>query len=146
MKLHEQDVLRQAAVVLAPLIVVFGVYVITHGEGGPGGGFQGGVIVAAAYILYALIFGQEVARQAIPRGWTDTCAALGVLIYAGVGAVGMLRGGEFLSYDLLDPRFVAGQAGHSPHYQAWGMTLVELGVGLTVASVMVTVFSEMVEE
>lgn len=145
MKIHEQDVLRQVAAVLAPFIVTFGVYVITHGEGGPGGGFQGGVIVASAFILYALINGLETAQRALPRRLTDIGAPLGVLIYAGVGVVSMLRGGPFLAYDLLDPAFQAGQAGHSPVFQAWGMTLVELGVGLTVSSVMVTVFSEMVE-
>src|SRR5690606_17751151 len=111
-KIHEQDVLRQVAAVLAPLIVTFGLYVITHGEGGAGAGSQGGVMIAAAYILYALINGQEAPRRALPPRFTDLGAPLGVLIYAGVGVVSMLRGGPFLAYDLLDPAFQAGQAGH----------------------------------
>ena len=144
MKLHEQDVLRQVSLVLAPFIVVFGLYVITHGEVGPGGGFQGGVIIAAAYILYALVFGQAQAREVVSRRLTDTGAAVGVALYAGVGVIPLLRGGEFLAYDWLDPSFAG--VGHSGGAQAWGMTLVELGVGLTVASVMVTIFSEIAEE
>jgi multicomponent Na+:H+ antiporter subunit B len=136
--LVEQPVLRQVTKILIPFVIVFGLYVITHGDYGPGGGFQGGVIVAAAYILLALVYGVARARRVIPRSATDTLAAVGVLFYGGVGLVGLFGGGTFLDYDFLlgaDPASA----------QALGMFLVELGVGLTVASVMVTVFTEMVE-
>ena len=131
---------------LIPFIVVFGVYVISHGELSPGGGFQGGVIIAAAYIVYALVFGRARAQEIVPRRASDVLSAVGVLIYAGVGVVGLLGGlwlgGEpttFLDYGVLDPE-------HPAHGQTLGMTLVELGVGLTVATVMITVFQEIVEE
>ncbi|HBP17789.1 MAG TPA: cation:proton antiporter [Planctomycetes bacterium] len=136
--LKSNDVLRQVSKLLVPFIVVFGVYVITHGELGPGGGFQGGVIIAAGYILYALIYGLPAARQLVPRWASDTAAPLGVLIYASVGVYSLLRGKTFLDYDVLNPS-------HPELGQPLGMTLVELGVGLTVASVMVTVFNEVVE-
>jgi len=109
-------------------------------EGG-GGGFQGGVIIAAAYILTALVFGLKRARRLMPRWWSDRLPGVGVLIYAGVGVATMLLGGGFLAYDQLAP-----DPEHTAVGQTIGMTVIELGVGLTVASVMVTVFTEMVEE
>lgn len=139
MNLAEQDVLRKLTKILFPFIIVFGIYVITHGELGPGGGFQGGVIVASSYILYALVFGLEEARRLVPRWVTDTLSAGGVLLYAGVGVATLLLGGTFLDYDRLNPA-------HPAHGQTLGMVLIELGVGLTVATVMVALFSEMVEE
>ena len=135
--LREQAVLAQTTKLLIPFIVLYGMYVITHGEIGPGGGFQGGVILAAAYILYALVFGSDAARQNLPQRWTDRIAALGVLLYAGVGVATMLLGGSFLDYHRLGE--------HPQHAQELGMTLVEAGVGLTVASVMITLFSEVAE-
>lgn len=136
--LSDQPVLVTVTKALVPFVIVFGLYVITHGDYGPGGGFQGGVIVAAAYILCALIYGVPQARLVVPRWASDTLAAVGVLIYGGIGAISLFSGGTFLDYDAL--------ASLSPHgAQPLGMFLVELGVGLTVASVMVTVFSEMVE-
>ncbi|MGE0712836.1 MAG: Na(+)/H(+) antiporter subunit B [Planctomycetota bacterium] len=133
--LASQEVLTVSTNLMVPFIVVFGVYVITHGELGPGGGFQGGVIIAAAYILYALVHGSAAARAIVPRWVTDLCAPLGVAIYGGTGALSLFAGKTFLDYDVLD-RVWPG------HGQGLGMTVVELGVGLTVASVMVTVFSE----
>jgi len=124
---------------LIPFVLVYGIYVIMHGDFGPGGGFQGGVILAAAYILYALVYGIPAAQRALPRRITDKTAALGVLIYAGVGVWCLLKGGLFLEYDALDPE-------HVQHGQELGMSLVEYGVGLTVASVMVTIFNEIAEE
>lgn len=136
---HEHAPLALTARVLIPFVLVYGVYVIMHGELGPGGGFQGGVILAAAYILYALIYGVVDAQKVLPRRVTDVAAALGVLLYAGVGVWTLLKGGNFLAYDALDPE-------HVQHGQELGMTLVESGVGITVAAVMVTIFNEIAEE
>ena len=57
-------ILRVLAKLLIPLIMLFGLYVQFHGDYGPGGGFQAGVIFAAAIVLYALIFGIDEARRA----------------------------------------------------------------------------------
>lgn len=138
MRLDEQEVLSKVTKFLFPFIVTFGVYVVTHGEIGPGGGFQGGVIIAAAYILYALVFGLASARRMLPRKLNDVLCAVGVLIYAGVGVATLLLGGTFLEYDRLIPGNPAGA-------QALGMTLVEIGVGLTVATVMISLFGEMAD-
>ena len=88
-------------------------------------------------MLYTLVWGLEASSRVLDRRVTDLFAATGVLIYAGVGVYCMLAGGNFLDYYML------GDRAHDPgHAQAWGMTLVELGVGLTVASVMITLFRE----
>lgn len=127
------DILRVTAKALIPLILLFGLYVQFHGDFGPGGGFQAGVIFAAAIILYALIFGLDEAKEAVPPRVLELIAALGVLLYGGVGIVTMVKGGTFLAYNALDPA-------HPTHGQHLGILLVELGVGLTVTAVMCAIF------
>jgi len=125
-------VLRVVAKLAIPFILLYALYVQFHGDYGPGGGFQAGVIFAAAFILYALVFGLEKARQAAPPALVRIGIALGVLIYAGTGVAGMLLGGKFLDYSVL-----AHDAGHGQHL---GILIVEFGVGMTVASVMIAIF------
>lgn len=128
----EKTVLRVAAKLLIPLIVLFALYVQFHGDFGPGGGFQAGVIFAAAFILYALVFGVSTARRVITTSFTRVMLALGVLLYAGTGIAAMLLGGEFLDYSVL---------AHDPlHGQHLGILLVEFGVGMTVAGAMISIF------
>lgn len=125
-------VLRVIAKQLLPLILVFALYVQFHGDFGPGGGFQAGVIFAAGIILYALIYGLEDTRKAIPPWLLRVGISLGVILYGGVGMAGLLLGGNFLDYGVLADDPVAGQ-----HL---GILLIELGVGITVAAVMITLF------
>jgi multicomponent Na+:H+ antiporter subunit B len=128
-----QTILRVVAKLLIPYILLFALYVQFHGDYGPGGGFQAGVIFAAAFILYALVFGLASARRVARPGVIEFLVALGVLIYAGTGIAAMLGGGNFLDYDALDH--------HDPvHGQHLGILLVELGVGITVAATMIAIF------
>lgn len=133
--LGESPVFNLVARLTVPFVLVYGMYVITHGELGPGGGFQGGVILAAAYIIFALVRGLPAAQRALPPRVTDVTAGLGVLIYAGVGVACLLLGADFLDYDALSPANPTGG-------QKLGMTLVEAGVGVTVSSVMISLFNE----
>ncbi len=125
-------VLRVVAKMLLPPILLFALYVQFHGDYGPGGGFQAGVIFAAAFILYALVFGLETARRVVPEGVVRAAMAVGLLIYTGVGFAGLLLGGNYLNYSVLAENQKAGQ-----HL---GITLIEFGVGTTVAAVMITIF------
>lgn len=136
--MKDQLVLRVVAKWLIPPILAFGCYIITHGELGPGGGFQGGVVLASAFVLYALIFGRDALHRAIPRVVWEIQAALGAMIYSGIGLYSLLRGGKFLDYTHLMPS-------HPAHGEPWGMSLVEYGVGLTVCAVMVLIY-DMVSE
>ena len=121
-------VLHVVARLLIPLIMLFALYVQFHGDYGPGGGFQAGVIFSVGFILYGLIYGVDKLREVINPTLIRICAAGGVLLYAGVGVAGMLSGGEFLNYSVLAENPVAGQ-----HL---GILIIEFGVGLTVASTM----------
>jgi len=125
-------VLRVVAKLIIPLILLFALYVQFHGDYGPGGGFQAGVIFSAALILYALVFGLDSAQRAIPAAAVRALMALGVLLYGGVGITSMLLGGNFLDYDVFAAEPVAGQ-----HL---GILLVELGVGITVSTTMLAIF------
>ncbi len=125
-------ILRVLSKLLIPLIMLFALYVQFHGDYGPGGGFQAGVIFGAAIILYTLMFGLEAAKRVFPPWVLEILVAFGILLYGGVGVVAILEGGNFLDYSVLS---------HDPvHGQHLGILLVELGVGITVASVMATLF------
>ncbi len=132
-QMSEQTLVRMVAKMTIPFISMLGLYIILHGELGPGGGFQGGVVVAAALILYGLVFGADELRRHIPVALLDACMALGALLYAGTGLASLLAGGNFLDYGMLMPH----SAGDG---EALGMTLVEYGVGITVSSVMTTIY------
>ena len=130
--MQHHTVLKVAAKLLLPFILLFALYVQFHGDFGPGGGFQAGVIFGAGIILYALVFGTGHARAVVPPGAVRAAAALGVLLYTGVGVASLLLGANFLDYGVLAADPVAGQ-----HL---GILLVELGVGLTVTAVMILLF------
>jgi len=125
-------VLSIVARILIPLIMLFALYVQFHGDYGPGGGFQAGVIFASSFILYGIIYGIENLREVVHPSLIRRLAALGLLIYIGVGIVTVLNGGEFLNYNLLSEDPITGQ-----HI---GIIFIELGVGITVASTMIILF------
>lgn len=131
--MKHQGIPRVMSKFFIPLIMLFALYVQFHGDFGPGGGFQAGVIFAAAVVLYALVFGLNAARQVVSPTVVEVLVSLGVLIYAGTGMVSMFMGGEFLNYNVFDS--------HDPaHGQHLGILVVELGVGITVAAVMMCIF------
>ena len=125
-------ILRVVAKLLIPFILVFALYVQFHGDFGPGGGFQAGVIAAAAVIFYALIYGLADARRVVPEPLVESMMALGVLVYGGVGVAGLLLGGNYLDYFVLDA--------DSVHGQHRGIFWVEVGVAITVSGVMLKIF------
>ena len=130
--MHEHMVLRIVAKMLIPLILLFGLYVQFHGEYGPGGGFQAGVIFASAFFLYAMLYGMNAARRVINSSVVQVLAALGVLIYGTTGVIAMLSGKNFLDYSVFSADAI--------HAQHLGILFIELGVGLTVATVMIIIF------
>ncbi len=125
-------VLRIIAKLLIPFILLFALYVQFHGDFGPGGGFQAGVILAAGVIFYALIYGLASARKVVPEPLVEAMMALGVIIYAGIGIAGIYLGGNYLDYFVL--------AQDSIHGQHRGIFWVEVGVATTVSGVMLKIF------
>lgn len=130
--MKEYLILRVVTKLLLPFILLFGLYVQFHGDFGPGGGFQAGVIFASAFILYSMVYGVQAAQHILPEGILRAGIAGGVLIYASVGVLDMFLGANYLDYS---PMAEVAKEG-----QHLGIFLVELGVGITVASVMMTVF------
>ena len=156
-------IIRVVSKLIIPYILLFGFYVQFHGDFGPGGGFQAGVILASALILYGLVFGLPAVKAVAPPKLIEKLIALGLLIYAGTGVVTMLAGkaqetthnavanidheevhhdqgramANFLDYNALDHHFLPGVL---PHGQHLGLFLIEFGVGVTVTSVMTMIF------
>jgi multicomponent Na+:H+ antiporter subunit B len=127
-----KSILRVITKLLIPVIMLFALYVQFHGDYGPGGGFQAGVIFASAFIVYGLLFRTHRARRVISPGVIRFVLAFGVLLYAGVGVAGILLGGNYLDYNVL---------AHDPvHGQHLGIILIEFGVGSTVAAAMITIY------
>ena len=125
-------ILRVVGKLMIPFILLFALYVQFHGDFGPGGGFQAGVIIAAGIIFYGLIHGIDTIRRIVPGWLVETALASGVLIYAGVGLAGLFLGGNYLDYFVL---------AHDPiHGQHRGIFWVEVGVATTVAGVMLKIF------
>lgn len=125
-------ILRVIAKLLMPFTMLFAVYVQFHGDFGPGGGFQAGVIAGAAVVFYALIFGLPEGQRLAPEWLVESMLAAGVLLYAGVGLAGIFLGGNYLDYFVLAHDPVVGQ--HR------GIFWIEAGVALTVAGVMLKLF------
>ena len=125
-------IVRISTRILVPFILLFALFVQFHGDFGPGGGFQAGVIFGAGCILYGLVFGVDALMGVAPMAVVRSIAAGGVLLFALVGVAGLLAGGNYLDYGVLGATPVAGQ-----HL---GIMLIELGVGMTVAAVVVSLF------
>ena len=125
-------IFRVAAKIFIPFMLVFALYVQFHGDFGPGGGFQAGVVAAAMVIFYSIIFGLEAARQIFPQRIVEMMVPAGVAIFAGVGVVNLLLGDNYLDYSSLM---------HDPaNGQHIGILLVEIGVFVTVSGTMVAIF------
>jgi multicomponent Na+:H+ antiporter subunit B len=126
-------ILRVIAKLLVPFMLLFALYVQFHADFGPGGGFQAGVIAAAAIVFYALVFGLRAGERLVPGRLVEVLLAAGVLLFAGVGFAGLALGGNYLDYFVLAADPVAGQ--HR------GIFWVEVGVLLTVTGVMLKLFT-----
>lgn len=130
-------ILRIGTKLILPFILLFALYVQFHGEYGPGGGFQAGVIAAAMLILLTITFGLEAAQRIAPQAIVQRMVPLGVLIFAGTGIMGLLEGKNFLDYSIFAQDPAQGRA--------LGIFLVEAGVLVTVAGTMTAVFYAFVE-
>ncbi|GAB4163741.1 MAG: hypothetical protein Tsb006_2980 [Rickettsiaceae bacterium] len=123
---------------IIPYITLYAIYIQLNGEVSPGGGFQAGVIFATGIISYELIFGKGKFLQAISVKSLTVCGILGVIIYGTTGAVSLVFNDNYLDYSSLAKTAVAGQ-----HL---GIFLIELGVGLTVSSVMCLIYTLLRED
>lgn len=134
MRSERQDIIvRTVCRQLAPFVQLFGLYVIMHGHSSPGGGFQGGVIIASSFILLALADGIEEVQRRLSLKALTTLTSAGVLLYAGVGVACLMLGANYLDYGVLP---VA-------NARSTGMLLIEIGVGVTVTAAIISIFHDL---
>jgi multicomponent Na+:H+ antiporter subunit B len=132
----EDIIVKTTARILLPLILLWALYVLIHGAGGPGGGFQAGCVLAAGLILFTIAFGLKETKRIFTIKWVTFLSSLGVMIYAGTGLACLFFGGKFLEYGRLPfPEPVMG-----PEY---GIESIEIGVGITVMAVMISIFYDL---
>lgn len=124
---HDSVLVRTLGHIVIPIAQLFGNYVLVFGQYGPGGGFVGGVIIASSLIMAILIFGIDSADSASARKILHG-DGLGLLIFAGVGGLCLIGGGQFLNYSFLN---IPGLDKASQHYA--GILLTQVGVAMDVA-------------
>ncbi len=136
----ENVIIQTICRIFVPFIQLFGLYVIAHGHGSPGGGFQGGCILAASFILILIVFGLKEAKRRFSEMLVNLFCSIGVFIYAWTGWMAMLLGGNFLDYSKLS-KILPVDAVHARYY---GVFIVEVGVGITVMAIMVSLFIDLI--
>lgn len=135
-KVGDSPIIQTSVRMMVPFIQLFGLYVIVHGHYSPGGGFQGGVILGASFVLLALAFDLQTSVRHMSEQVNNILGNAGVLIFAGVGALCAFFGGLFLDYSALDVIIPLGPI----EWRSFGIFLVEVGVGLAVMSILVSLF------
>jgi multicomponent Na+:H+ antiporter subunit B len=121
---------------LLPFIVVYALYVVMHGHYSPGGGFQGGVILAASFVLLGISHGFEQTRKKMSEKLAVVIGCIGVLVYGGIGALCLILGGNYLDYSKLRKLLPVTSA----EARSLGILGVEIGVALAVMAVMCVIF------
>ncbi len=122
--------------IFTPFIQIYGLYVIAHGHYSPGGGFQGGVILAASIVLLSLAFGLRRTMSKVTEKLTTMLCSSGVFIYGGLGLLCLLLGGNFLDYEKLDIFLKVG----TPQARSLGILGIEIGIGMAVMACMTSIF------
>jgi multicomponent Na+:H+ antiporter subunit B len=137
---HHSPIVLLGASLLSPYIMVFGWYVIFHGHYSPGGGFQGGALLAASILLIRVSGGRIISRMQLQEYLNTPLAIIGVFIYFLTGITAMLAGGYFLDYGQLPI------PGMEPYWLRYtGILIIEVGIGLTVMAILVMIYDNMVK-
>ncbi|MDI6889584.1 MAG: MnhB domain-containing protein [Thermodesulfovibrionales bacterium] len=137
MTIEFKDVIIQTICrLLTPPIQLYALYVIAHGHYSPGGGFQGGCILGASFILMVIAYDiGEVKRRMAEKMNTIFCS-LGVIIYSGIGAICLILGANYLDYGILHKILPVNPV----RARALGTLGIEIGVGIAVMAVMISIF------
>jgi multicomponent Na+:H+ antiporter subunit B len=136
--IRESDdvIVKAVARLLVPFIVAYALYVVMHGHHSPGGGFQGGVILAASFVLLGISHGLEKTRRRMSEKVAGVISSIGVFIYGGIGVLCLILGGNYLDYGKLSKLLLVTPA----EARSLGILGVEIGVALAVMAVMCVIF------
>jgi multicomponent Na+:H+ antiporter subunit B len=129
-------IVKTCSRLIVPFSQIFALYVIAHGHHSPGGGFQGGVILGASIILFAISHNLRSSFAWISEKLAVLLCGLGVLIYAGTGALCIVFGSNYLDYGALSQILGVDPVTARSH----GILMVEIGVGICVMAVMVLLY------
>lgn len=139
-RIPQADIILETTVrLMIPFIQLYGLYVIVHGHYSPGGGFQGGVVLGASVILLALASGMPASKKYLTEGVNIIMANVGALIFTGIGLLCAMLGGMFLDYSALATILPIDPISWRSH----GIFLVEVGVGMGVMTIMVSIYWDM---
>jgi len=133
-------IIKTVSRIFTPFIQIFALYVIMHGHHSPGGGFQGGVILGASFILLVITQGLDRTRRRFSQKLDTIFCSIGLLIYSGIGILCLILGGNYLDYGKLNKILpvIAAEA------RSLGILGIEIGVGIGVMAVMYSIFSDIV--
>ena len=138
----EDVIIQTVCRILTPFIQLYGLYVIAHGHYSPGGGFQGGVILGASFILLCLAYDIREVKRRMTEQWNLLFCSIGVIIYSGIGALCLVLGGEYLNYGRLHKILFLDPI----EARSMGIFGIEVGVGITVMAVMISIFLNLASE
>lgn len=141
--MKERDVIVETVSrVMIPFIQLFALYVIIHGAGGPGGGFQGGVVFASSFILFVIAFDLLGGRNRFPESFNTVLSSTGLYIYAGIGLLAIIFSHGIAQY--LNYGFIPFTSNFYEN-RALGMDFVEIGIGITVMSIIASIFFDLAQ-
>ncbi len=125
---------------LIPFMQIFALYVVAHGHYSPGGGFQGGVILGASFILLALGYDVKTLVKKLRVKTIAAFGAIGVVVYAGIGLVPVFLGGNFLDYSRWSSILPATDPVMARSHAILG---IEIGVAITVMAIMISIYLDL---
>ncbi len=125
---HDSVIVRTMSRILIPLIQLFALYVLFFGQSGPGGGFVGGVMLGTSIILGILVFGPEASSYRLAQKVIHG-DGVGLLIFAGIGGLCLIGGGEFLNYSSLEIPWIDTDA----QRRSLGILMTQVGVAVDIA-------------
>ncbi len=124
---NEDEIVNKISKIIIPFIVLFGLYILFHGEVSPGGGFQAGAILASALITYSLIFSKIYYNLAK----LSLLSLVGIIIYIFTGLIGIFNGKAFLNFNIIGQKI--------------SILLIEVGIGLSISATFLIIFLSLVE-
>jgi len=126
---------------IIPFIQVYGVFIILHGHVSPGGGFSGGALFGTSLILFTLVFGMAPAKKKFSHRASEIAESGGIMLFMAIGIIGMILTGKFLTN--IEAGFPLGEPGML--LSAGIIPLLMIGIGIKVASTMISLFHLLVE-
>ena len=138
----EDVIIQTVCRFLIPFLQVYGLYVIAHGHSSPGGGFQGGVILGASFILLCLSYDIQEMKKRLSQQANVIFLSVGLIIYSGIGVLCLVLGGKYLDYGWLHQILPVGPV----EARSMGIFGIEVGVGITVMAVMISIFLDLASE